>query len=717
MLVLGQTPVVAGAATSGTEFGPSEWKSATSLVRDAGVLVQGVVPLIDAGNDIDTAMPLSASPVAEALDFTTDPADVFSLDIPDGQRLRVTLSTDPAVLLADAYLYDQAAVSILSAQALAGTLTDAPVEVFTYDNTSGSEVPYFLAVSAGAGAGAYTLQWELFAIPSGADDEIPGVSTSLPASIAGTLDPVQDRDDVYAVTLAVGERLVIDYTDGVSLDGDVYVYAPGSTALGADVPLWGSATDGDEYFYMDVRTGMGGTYYVDARAAAGGGGYTLVMWTVPLPASAWENVGDADALTDSAGGWGESLGDPSDRNDTWYMDLAVGERVLLSLTGPADADFDLYLYGPGTTDLATDEPLAWSVGLTSSESITFDVTTAGRYYIEAQAFSGSGMLNLSWLRTLTPLPGDVVRLSGVNRYETALKLSRETFGAGSSAYAVLATGENFPDALSAASISGVRDCPLLLTPTKTLYGGVLTELARLGATNVIIVGGPNAVSTAVETSIRNSGRAVTRLQGINRYETSARIADYVIAAQGGTWPGTAFMARGDNFADALSAGPLAFAKGYPILLTRSGDLPTETRAVMLSRHVNDVVITGGTSAVSSAVEATIRALPGMLNVERLQGADRYLTARAIADYGVKHQWVTCAYVGVATGVNFPDGLGGGVVCGKNDGVLLLTNPNALSAPVAGFMTTHWGDVMDVEVFGGDVAVKPAVVNALNAYIP
>lgn len=711
-------PVATAADVSSGPSGPAAWKSATSLVGASGVSISGMTPAADAGNDIGTAGPLPASPVAESLDFATDPADVFSLEIPAGQRLRVTLASNPSLLLADAYLFNGTATSIDSDVPLAGTSSDDAAEVFVFDNTGASALPCYLAVSAAAGAGEYTLSYELFASPTGADDEIPGLLiTSDPITVTTSADAILDRDDVYAVPVEVGERLVIDYTDGASLNGDVYVYAPGSTSLGADVPMWGSATDGDEYFYVDVLSGMAGTYYVDVRAVAGSGPYTIVMWTTPLPAGAWENVGDAVAIATASGSLSALVGTSNDRNDVWYMDLVAGQRVSLGLTGDAGTDFDLYAYGPNTADIFTASPAVFSYGLDSTESIVLDVKTTGRYFFEVRAFSGAGTYDLKWLRDLTPVPGDAVRLDGSNRYETALKLSRETFASGSSEYAVLATGDNFPDALSAASLSGVYDCPLLLTPTRSLYGGVVTELARLGARHVFIVGGPNAVSAACEQALWSSGKTTLRLSGNNRYETATKVAEHVIARQGANWPGTAFVARGDNFADALSIGPLAFATGYPIVLTRSGDLPGETRALMTSRHVNDVVIAGGKSAVSAAVESTIRALPGMLTITRLEGNDRYLTAKAIADYGVKHQWVSEGYVGVATGVNFPDGLGGGVVCGKNGGVLLLTNPNTLSTPVAAFMTAHWGEVMVVEVFGGVAAVKPVVVTTLNAYIP
>ncbi|MBN2405639.1 MAG: cell wall-binding repeat-containing protein, partial [Coriobacteriia bacterium] len=158
-------------------------------------------------------------------------------------------------------------------------------------------------------------------------------------------------------------------------------------------------------------------------------------------------------------------------------------------------------------------------------------------------------------------------------------------------------------------------------------------------------------------------------------------------------------------------------KQYPVLLTDSGTLSSETRAFMDKYNVSDVVIAGGATAVSTGVEAAIKKLPSILCVERLSGSDRYATSKAIADWGIKHSLTSAVYLGVATGVNFPDGLGGGVVCGCRTGALLLTRPDALSGSVSTFVKSHTDDLIRVEVYGGEDAVTPAVVTSLDKLLP
>ncbi|MBN2823136.1 MAG: cell wall-binding repeat-containing protein [Coriobacteriia bacterium] len=552
----------------------------------------------DPGNDISGAVPLSDGTYTDSLSFATDRADVYAVSIGAGKRIRVTLSADPTLLLADAYLFYPYATSIDVDPPLRGTMTDDAVETFTFDNTSASAATYSLAIVATQGAAAYTLVLETFDIPTlGSDDTIAGATQWLTGPIADTLN------------------------------------------ISTDV------------------------------------------------------------------------------NDAVFMMLAAGERVTLSLSGDAGTDLDLYVYGPDPADLAVNVPIAYSNGPTSSESLVLDVKTAGAYYFETRTAAGSGAYTLQWERSLTPTVGDVVRLQGGNRYATAIALSEATFAAGSAKTVILATGEDFPDALAASPLAGAYECPLLLTAKASLSSGVLTELGRLGATKVIIVGGTSAVSSSVDTAIKASGRTVERLKGENRYATAVAIARRVVQKSGQSWTGTAFVTRGDAFADALSIGPIAFNKQYPVLLTDSGTLSSETRAFMDKYNVSDVVIAGGATAVSTGVEAAIKKLPSILCVERLSGSDRYATSKAIADWGIKHSLTSAVYLGVATGVNFPDGLGGGVVCGCRTGALLLTRPDALSGSVSTFVKSHTDDLIRVEVYGGEDAVTPAVVTSLDKLLP
>lgn len=96
----------------------------------------------------------------------------------------------------------------------------------------------------------------------------------------------------------------------------------------------------------------------------------------------------------------------------------------------------------------------------------------------------------------TRLPGvSVTRTSGDDRYATAAAASKEVYPAKASTV-LLASGTNFPDGLAGAAVSGPTNRPLLLTQKECVPASTLTEIERLGATSVVVLGGPGVVSDA-----------------------------------------------------------------------------------------------------------------------------------------------------------------------------------------------------------------------------
>ena len=65
---------------------------------------------------------------------------------------------------------------------------------------------------------------------------------------------------------------------------------------------------------------------------------------------------------------------------------------------------------------------------------------------------------------------------------------------------------------------------------------------------------------------------------------------------------------GEGFADALTAGPLAYNNEFPILLTAPGSLRAETDAALADLGIDHVIIVGGTAAVSQAVHSPATAM-------------------------------------------------------------------------------------------------------------
>lgn len=304
-----------------------------------------------------------------------------------------------------------------------------------------------------------------------------------------------------------------------------------------------------------------------------------------------------------------------------------------------------------------------------------------------------------------------VRVAGADRVSTAIAASKLAFP-GKADTIVLCTGWNWPDAVSGASLAGASDGPLLLTRPDRLSPAVVTEAVRLDAKSVVIIGSENAVSSAVESALRRlefngHGLAVTRLGGLQRFETSALVASAAIDAirsRGGTYDGTAFFATGRNFPDALAASPISARKGWPVLLVDSSGVTPSTEGAIRSLHVTRGIILGSDKAVSKVAADRLGALLAS-TPRRLQGADRYLTAVQIARFGVSNglKWDGVA---ITTGENFPDAAAGGVMQARiaSGSVMLLTPSRYLAYCVFTELKALRAGIHTVRYLGNETAL-------------
>ena len=187
-----------------------------------------------------------------------------------------------------------------------------------------------------------------------------------------------------------------------------------------------------------------------------------------------------------------------------------------------------------------------------------------------------------------------------------------------------------------------------------------------------------------------------RLGGDDRYATAAAMAAFVGEVGTITGPGgvpTAILTRGDRFAGAVMAGPLAAVPGRPspLLLTAAGALPEPTRGALEELAVEQVLIIGSTHAVSRGVAKQVRDLG--LEVARVEGANRLATATAVAQYAVDELGFDTDRFVLARGDVFADALAAGPLAGRGRDPLLLTSSvSALGADTAAYLRGHCGRV-------------------------
>ncbi|MEA3020127.1 MAG: hypothetical protein QOI47_1651 [Actinomycetota bacterium] len=113
---------------------------------------------------------------------------------------------------------------------------------------------------------------------------------------------------------------------------------------------------------------------------------------------------------------------------------------------------------------------------------------------------GSAAVSDATLASLAQYSPRVDRVAGNDRYETAARLATSQFASvsGSVAAVVIATGENYPDAIAA----GAAGYPVLLVPSNGTAPQVVKDaLSALKPLGIVVMGGTAAVSQATLASL------------------------------------------------------------------------------------------------------------------------------------------------------------------------------------------------------------------------
>jgi putative cell wall-binding protein len=264
----------------------------------------------------------------------------------------------------------------------------------------------------------------------------------------------------------------------------------------------------------------------------------------------------------------------------------------------------------------------------------------------------------------------VSRVSGADRFEVAGEVAKRTFPTGSSMVFVV-SGENYPDALSTTP-AATKYGALLLVRSSGVPDATRRQIERIRPAQITVVGGPTTVPQSVLDELAAiAGSDVTRISGVDRYEVSRQVARDIFGSSR-----HAFAATGAKFPDALSAGAAAAAKLEPIVLLdgASSTADAATQATFLSLSTSTITIVGGPSSVSTGVESSLR---GIATVDRVAGADRYDASVQVAVKTVRSS--ATAYI--ATGLDFPDALVGGVLAGQGGAPLYLAPGNCVPTSV------------------------------------
>lgn len=296
------------------------------------------------------------------------------------------------------------------------------------------------------------------------------------------------------------------------------------------------------------------------------------------------------------------------------------------------------------------------------------------------------------------------RLSGLNRYETALAIAKAGWTVSDNV--VLATGENFPDSLCATPLSKQLNAPILLTTKSKLDKNLLDEIKSLKVKNVYIIGGEGVISKDIADNLEALASVnVIRLYGQDRFKTSVAIADYMYKNY--SLSNEIVAATGYNFPDALSIAPIAAKLNMPILLTSKDQIPENMDTFLTSHNIKKTFIIGGPAIISDYVKSCFP------NPERIYGNNRYTTNiciinrfRPVLDF---------TSISLATGQNFPDALSGAALSAKKSSPLFLTSilPDQVTIKGLYGYFNYSNITSSLVVFGGESVVPLNIINIIK----
>ncbi|MFC5711466.1 N-acetylmuramoyl-L-alanine amidase [Thalassorhabdus alkalitolerans] len=303
--------------------------------------------------------------------------------------------------------------------------------------------------------------------------------------------------------------------------------------------------------------------------------------------------------------------------------------------------------------------------------------------------------------------GEIKRLAGDNRIDTAIEISKEGWPNGLSGEraVILARADVPADALASSSLSREKDAPILLTYPNRVDTQTINELQRLNARTVYVLGGEDAISSTVVSGIRQHGYTVERIEGSNRSETALEINKK--AGLGSSQ--SALLVNGVTIADALSASSIAANNNIPIYLANADRLRTE-----LPSSVRNVTILGGPQAISTSLENSLTQQG--IQVNRIAGDNRFETnLKALEHYSFSNDTIVVRGTSVSNDrEDYPDAVAAASLSHKRNAPVVLSHHSSARSEVQNYLNSRTGTLF---ALGGPHALPDSVLGSGGSSTP
>lgn len=298
----------------------------------------------------------------------------------------------------------------------------------------------------------------------------------------------------------------------------------------------------------------------------------------------------------------------------------------------------------------------------------------------------------------------VKRISGKDRYETSARVSSTNFR--NSEYAIIASGEKYPDAILSGTISTQITAPILLVRQNYIPPNIIKELKRLNCKKIFLIGGNNSISEDTLYNIyKETGIYPRRISGKDRFETASKINELRLELINATEEDLEVMnwhyvgaVNAYNFYDALYTAPYIGLKKFNYNAILQLELSNST-----FDYDNDLPPGGFLIG-----DINVKNRNGANYPSQTRGKNRYETSVKIAEcyYSPNKLNLKADKVVLTSGENYPDGLSAAGITATHSAPILLTPKNHLDNSVKRFLRKN--KINTVFIVGGENSVSKNV---------
>ncbi|MCM3663700.1 cell wall-binding repeat-containing protein [Mesobacillus subterraneus] len=495
-----------------------------------------------------------------------------------------------------------------------------------------------------------------------------------------TTGPALAKVEINKSTISAGEEITVfidprNDISGVQYAGIVVKSPSGNQSFGKNI--WSPDAEGRYTYTISIgENAEAGKWGVDSISLVDNAGNTSVYW------NGRDYVLNFDV---------NNQGDYKKPNVPTVQEITDRES---NLVGTSD---------PGSTVVITVDGKEIARTFANEKgnfSVSIDHHTAGKL-IKVYAVDSSG--STSEAASIT-VKRKLQTLIGSTRYTTAIEASR--MGWKTSGTVLLSNGEAIVDGLTATPLASAKNSPLLLTKRTLLPDETLQEIRRLGAKEIILIGGTGVISTTVENQLKSKGYKVTRIGGKDRYETSLMIArelDKIIDVD------TVHLAYGWGEPDALSIAAQAGLKKQPIILANKNTVPAATFSWLKQEGLANAYFIGGTGVISPNILSQMDSITKQSVLKnRISGQDRNATNAKVLERFYKGANLQTILVAKSETNLLVDALTAGPLAAKMGVPVLLVSQKGLhpeQQTVLNGITTKF-----VHQIGG--GIKDSVINVV-----